>query len=47
MYVRDGDAYVGTILTQGGWDPAQANGGTVLTPAHLAAFHQVAVDEAA
>jgi hypothetical protein len=30
MYVRDGDAYVGTILTQGGWDPAAANGGTVL-----------------
>ena len=30
LYVRDGDAYVGTILTQGGWDPAAANGGTVL-----------------
>ena len=30
MYVRDGDAYVGTTLTQGGWDPGAANGGTVL-----------------
>ena len=30
LYVRDGDAYVGTILTQGGWDPNVANGGTVL-----------------
>jgi hypothetical protein len=30
LYVRDGDGYVGTILTQGGWDPAVANGGTVL-----------------
>jgi hypothetical protein len=30
MYVRDGDAYVGTILTQGGWDPKVANGGTML-----------------
>ena len=30
LYVRDGDGYVGTILTQGGWDPAGANGGTVL-----------------
>ena len=30
LYVRDGDAYVGTILTQGGWDPDAANGGTVL-----------------
>jgi hypothetical protein len=30
LFVRDGDAYVGTILTQGGWDPQGANGGTVL-----------------
>jgi hypothetical protein len=30
LYVRDGDAYVGTILTQGGWDPKGANGGAVL-----------------
>ena len=30
LYVRDGDGYVGTILTQGGWDPNGANGGTVL-----------------
>lgn len=30
MYIRDGDGYVGTILTQGGWDPGAANGGTVL-----------------
>ena len=30
LYVRDGDAFVGTILTQGGWDPQAANGGTVL-----------------
>lgn len=28
--MRDGDAYVGTMLTQGGWDPNGANGGTVL-----------------
>ncbi len=26
----DGDGYVGTILTQGGWDPDGANGGCVL-----------------
>ena len=30
LYVRDGDGFVGTILTQGGWDPQGANGGTVL-----------------
>ncbi len=30
LYIRDGDGYVGTILTQGGWDPKVANGGTVL-----------------
>lgn len=30
LYVRDGDGYVGTVLTQGGWDPDAANGGTVL-----------------
>jgi hypothetical protein len=30
LYVRDGDGFVGTILTQGGWHPEQANGGTVL-----------------
>ena len=30
LYVRDGDGFVGTILTQGGWDPDGANGGTVL-----------------
>ncbi|MCU1400663.1 MAG: hypothetical protein JWN62_3772 [Acidimicrobiales bacterium] len=30
MYVREGDGFVGTILTQGGWDPGSANGGTVL-----------------
>ena len=30
LYIRDGDAFVGTILTQGGWDPDAANGGTVL-----------------
>jgi hypothetical protein len=30
LYVRDGDGFVGTILTQGGWDPAGANGGAVL-----------------
>jgi hypothetical protein len=30
LYIRDGDAFVGTILTQGGWDPNGANGGTVL-----------------
>ena len=28
--MRDGDGYVGTILTQGGWDPHGANGGAVL-----------------
>jgi hypothetical protein len=30
LFIRDGDAYVATILTQGGWDPANANGGAVL-----------------
>jgi hypothetical protein len=30
LFVRDGDAYVATMLTQGGWDPQVANGGTVL-----------------
>jgi hypothetical protein len=30
LYIPDGDGYVGTILTQGGWDPDAANGGTVL-----------------
>ncbi|MBV8463550.1 MAG: thioesterase family protein, partial [Acidimicrobiales bacterium] len=30
LFVRDGDAYVATNLAQGGWDPGNANGGTVL-----------------
>jgi acyl-coenzyme A thioesterase PaaI-like protein len=30
MYVRDGEAFVGTELIQGGWDPNAANGGAVL-----------------
>lgn len=30
LFVREGDGYVGTSLTQGGWDPGAANGGTVL-----------------
>jgi hypothetical protein len=30
LFLREGDAYVGTILTQGGWDPDAANGGAVL-----------------
>lgn len=30
LYIREGDGFVGTILTQGGWDPAGANGGAVL-----------------
>jgi hypothetical protein len=30
LFIRDGDAFVGTILTQGGWDPHAANGATVL-----------------
>jgi hypothetical protein len=30
LFVRDGDSYVATILTQGGWDPTTSNGGTVL-----------------
>lgn len=30
LYVRDGDAFVGTELTQGGWDPDAANGGAAL-----------------
>lgn len=30
LYVREGDGFVGTILTQGGWDPKGANGGAVL-----------------
>jgi hypothetical protein len=31
LFVRDGDAFVGTILVQGGWDPDAANGGSVLS----------------
>jgi Thioesterase-like superfamily len=30
MFLRVGHEYVGTMLTQGGWDPNAANGGTVL-----------------
>ena len=30
LFVRDGEDYVGTSLTQGGWDPNAANGGVVL-----------------
>lgn len=30
LYLPDGDGYVGTILTQGGWDPDAANGAAVL-----------------
>jgi hypothetical protein len=30
LYVRAGDAYVGTELIQGGWDPSAANGGAAL-----------------
>src|SRR3546814_10740206 len=30
LYVRDGDGFVGTVLTQGSWDPGAANGGAVL-----------------
>ena len=30
MYVRDGDAFVGTTLTQGGWDRRHMNGAAVL-----------------
>jgi len=30
MFLPDGDGFVGTILTQGGWDPDAANGGAVL-----------------
>ncbi|HEY8524571.1 MAG TPA: acyl-CoA thioesterase domain-containing protein [Acidimicrobiales bacterium] len=30
LFVRDGDAFVGTILTQGSWDPGAANGAMVL-----------------
>lgn len=30
LYVRDGDGFVGTILTQGGWDPGAQNGAVVL-----------------
>lgn len=30
LYERDGDAFVGTVYTQGGWNPGEANGGTVL-----------------
>ena len=30
LFVREGDAFVGTILIQGGWDPDAANGGAVL-----------------
>jgi hypothetical protein len=30
MFVRDGDAFVGTVLTQGGWDRRHMNGAAVL-----------------
>lgn len=30
LFERDGDGYVATEWTQGGWDPRHANGGTVL-----------------
>ncbi len=30
LFIPDGDDYVATILTQGGWDPNAANGGMVL-----------------
>jgi hypothetical protein len=30
MFVRDGEAFVGTTLTQGGWDPRHMNGAAVL-----------------
>jgi hypothetical protein len=30
LYLPDGDGYVGTILTQGGWDPGSQNGAVVL-----------------
>jgi hypothetical protein len=30
LYIPDGDGYVGTILTQGGWAADGANGGTVM-----------------
>src|SRR5215212_6949720 len=30
MFVRDGDAFVGTTLTQGGWDRRHMNGSAVL-----------------
>jgi hypothetical protein len=30
LFLRDGDAFVGTILIQGGWNPDEANGGMVL-----------------
>jgi len=31
MFVRDGDAFVGTSLTQGGWDRRHMNGAAVLS----------------
>jgi len=30
LYVRDGDAFVGTSCTPGGWDPTHQSGGAVL-----------------
>ena len=30
LYLPDGDGFVGTILTQGGWDPGAQNGAVVL-----------------
>jgi hypothetical protein len=30
LYLRDGSSDVGTMLTQGGWDPKGASGGAVL-----------------
>lgn len=31
LYLPDGDGYVGTIRTQGGWDPGAQNGAAVLS----------------
>ena len=31
LYLPDGDGFVGTILTQGGWDPGAQNGAVVLS----------------
>ena len=32
LYLRDGDGFVGTLLSQGGWHPEHQHGGPVQGP---------------